>query len=67
MKIVGMEKDYREKIVTCPRCKAELLIEDFDDIFLIMEGKLVASGTHEKLLKDSLEYNQIFNSQKRTE
>lgn len=42
-------------------------IKEFDKIFLVMEGELVASGTHKELLKDSLEYNQIFNSQQRTE
>lgn len=42
-------------------------IKEFDKIFLVMEGDLVASGTHKELLKDSLEYNQIFNSQQRTE
>lgn len=42
-------------------------IEDFDNVFLVMEGELVASGTHEELLKSSLEYQQIYNSQQRTE
>lgn len=42
-------------------------IKEFDNIILVMEGELVATGKHEELLEKSLEYNQIFNSQKRTE
>lgn len=42
-------------------------VKDYDQILLIMEGELIAKGTHEELLKNSFEYLQIFNSQKTTE
>lgn len=42
-------------------------VKEMDNVILVMEGELVAMGTHEQLLEKSLEYNQIFNSQKRTE
>lgn len=42
-------------------------IEEFDNVVLVMEGELVASGTHAELLKNSLEYQQIYKSQQRTE
>ena len=34
-----------------------------DQIILLMEGEVLAQGTHEQLLKNSLEYKQIYNSQ----
>lgn len=42
-------------------------IKDFDDVILIMEGELIARGKHEQLLKSSLEYKQIYDSQQQTE
>lgn len=41
-------------------------IEAYDSIFVLMEGELLAQGTHEKLLQESQEYMQIYNSQKST-
>lgn len=41
-------------------------IKDFDQIILVMEGELLAIGTHEELLKKSPEYQQIYNSQQST-
>jgi ATP-binding cassette subfamily B protein len=41
-------------------------IEHYDQIVLLMEGELIASGTHEALLKSSPEYAQIYDSQKST-
>lgn len=38
----------------------------FDQIVLLMEGELIASGTHENLRKTSPEYVQIYESQKST-
>ncbi|ANH83446.1 ABC transporter ATP-binding protein [Niabella ginsenosidivorans] len=38
-------------------------VKDYDQIVLLMEGELVAKGTHEALLKSSPEYNQILQSQ----
>ncbi len=39
-------------------------IKSYDKILLIMEGSLIAQGTHDQLLKESFEYRQIYNSQK---
>jgi ATP-binding cassette subfamily B protein len=39
-------------------------IEHYDQIILLMESELLAKGTHEELLESSLEYDQIFQSQK---
>lgn len=41
-------------------------IKDYDQIILLMEGEIIASGKHEFLLKNCPEYVQIFNSQKST-
>lgn len=38
-------------------------IKDFDQIILLMEGDLVAQGTHEFLIKSCPEYIQIYQSQ----
>ncbi len=41
-------------------------IEKYDQILLLMEGELLAQGTHKQLLKDSAEYMQIYTTQKST-
>lgn len=41
-------------------------IAHYDHIILLMEGELLAEGTHEELLSTSPEYVQIFNSQQST-
>lgn len=41
-------------------------IKDFDQIILLMEGEIVATGSHDWLLKNSPEYVQIYQSQKST-
>ncbi len=38
-------------------------VEEYDQIVLLMEGEVLARGTHKELLESSLEYVQIFNSQ----
>jgi len=38
-------------------------IKNYDQIILLMEGEVVASGKHEVLLKSCPEYVQIYNSQ----
>ena len=42
-------------------------VEDYDQIVLLMEGMVLASGTHEALLAASPEYVQIYSSQQSTE
>ena len=41
-------------------------IEDYDQIVLLMEGEVLASGTHRQLLETSPEYVQIYDSQRST-
>lgn len=41
-------------------------VESYDQIILLMEGELLASGTHQELMEKSPEYVQIFESQKST-
>lgn len=38
-------------------------IKEYDQIILLMEGEILAIGSHNDLLKSSPEYNQIYNSQ----
>lgn len=41
-------------------------IEHYDQIILLMEGELLAKGTHQELLAASPEYAQIYRSQRST-
>lgn len=41
-------------------------VEDYDQIILLMEGEIIASGKHNELMKTSPEYVQIYNSQQST-
>jgi len=41
-------------------------VEEYDKIILLMEGELIAEGTHAELLSTSPEYAQIYESQKST-
>jgi ATP-binding cassette subfamily B protein len=41
-------------------------VRHFDQIILLMEGEVIASGTHKDLLENSPEYIQIYSSQKTT-
>ena len=40
--------------------------ETFDQVMVLMEGEVVATGTHRSLLATSPEYNQIYQSQQTT-
>lgn len=42
-------------------------VEDYDQIILLMEGKILATGTHAELIHASPEYVQIYKSQQSTE
>jgi ABC-type multidrug transport system fused ATPase/permease subunit len=42
-------------------------VEDYDQIVLLMEGKVLAAGTHQSLMHASPEYVQIYRSQQSTE
>lgn len=41
-------------------------VEAYDQIILLMQGELIASGTHEELMQTSPEYVQLFQSQQST-
>ena len=41
-------------------------VTDYDQCVLLMEGEVIATGTHAQLLKSSPEYIQLFESQKST-
>ena len=41
-------------------------VEDYDQIVLLMEGEVLASGTHNQLMETSPEYVQIYDSQRST-
>ena len=41
-------------------------VEHYDKIILLMEGEILATGTHEQLMQNSPEYVQIYNSQRST-
>ena len=41
-------------------------VKEYDQVIVIMEGELIASGKHEYLMQHSPEYVQIYHSQKST-
>lgn len=41
-------------------------VENYEQIILLMEGEIIAIGTHQELVQTSPEYVQIFNSQQST-
>ncbi|MDP4217619.1 MAG: ABC transporter ATP-binding protein, partial [Bacteroidota bacterium] len=41
-------------------------IREYDQIMLLMEGEMLATGKHEELMGSSPEYVQIYNSQRST-
>jgi len=41
-------------------------VENYDQIVLLMEGEVLASGTHKQLMETSPEYVQIYDSQRST-
>jgi ATP-binding cassette subfamily B protein len=41
-------------------------VEAYDSIIVLMEGELLAQGTHRELMATSSEYVQIYNSQQST-
>jgi ATP-binding cassette subfamily B protein len=41
-------------------------VKDYNQIILLMEGEVLASGTHQQLMETSPEYVQIYDSQRST-
>jgi ATP-binding cassette, subfamily B, bacterial len=62
----NIDKNYPEitKILITQKISS---IKDADQIILLMEGELLATGTHDELMKSSFEYKQIAQSQRTTE
>jgi ATP-binding cassette subfamily B protein len=42
-------------------------VESYDQIVVLMEGEVIATGTHKELMEKSPEYVQIYHSQQSTE
>jgi len=63
--LANVEKNYpRITLVSITQKIAP--IETYDQIILLMEGEILARGTHEELMKSSPEYVQIYESQRST-
>lgn len=58
----NVKKNYPEITLISVTQKIEP-VKDFDNIILLMEGEILAIWKHEKLMKHSPEYVQIYNSQ----
>ncbi len=63
--LANVKKNYPEITLISVTQKIDA-VQDYDQIILLMEGELLASGTHQQLLKSSPEYMQIYNSQRST-
>ncbi len=62
----NVNKNYRDVTLVSITQKIDP-IKDYENIIVIMEGEVVAVGTHKDLIKNSFEYNQILQSQMSTE
>lgn len=65
-KILENVRKYYPDITLLSVTQKIAAVEDYDQIVLLMEGELLAKGTHEDLLKRSPEYVQIYESQRST-
>lgn len=63
--LANIEKNYPDLTLLSVTQKIDS-IKNYDEIILIMEGELLAKGTHQELMDKSPEYVQIYNSQKST-
>ncbi len=64
--LTNIEKNYPDITIVSITQKIQS-VEHFDKIILLMEGEVIAEGTHEELARTSPEYVQIMESQKSTE
>jgi ATP-binding cassette subfamily B protein len=62
----NVNKNYKDVTLVSITQKIDP-IKDYENIIVIMEGEVVAVGTHKDLIKNSFEYNQILESQMSTE
>jgi ATP-binding cassette subfamily B protein len=63
--LANVQKNYPEITLVSVTQKIAA-IEHYDQIILLMEGEIIASGAHKDLMHTSPEYVQIFNSQQST-
>ncbi|CAN5803129.1 hypothetical protein BH10BAC2_BH10BAC2_41200 [soil metagenome] len=66
MKILKNLRDNYPGITLISVTQKIATAENFDQIIVLMEGEIVATGIHTELMKQSPEYIQIFNSQQST-
>jgi ATP-binding cassette subfamily B protein len=63
--LANVRKNYPDVTLIAVTQKIEP-VEDYDNIVLLMEGQVLAQGTHAELMERSLEYRQIYDSQQST-
>ncbi len=63
--LANIEKNYPDLTLVSITQKIAP-IEKYDQIILLMEGEILARGTHEELMHTSPEYVQIYDSQRST-
>lgn len=63
--LCNLENNYPELTLLSITQKVSS-VKDFEQIILLMEGEIIAKGTHKELLESCPEYVQIYNSQKST-
>lgn len=63
--LANLEKNYPNLTIVSVTQKISS-VEKYDNIIVLMEGEIIATGTHQELLSSSPEYNQIYNSQRST-
>jgi len=64
--IANLRREYPRVTLLSVTQKIET-VQEFDNILLLMEGELLAQGTHAELMQTSPEYMQIYQSQRSTE
>ncbi len=64
--LANIEKNYPDITMISVTQKIRS-VTHFDKVILLMEGEVIAEGTHKELSETSLEYVQIMESQKSTE
>lgn len=63
--LANVQKNYPE-ITLLSVTQKIASVEQYEQIIVLEEGEILASGTHTELIKSSPEYVQIFNSQRST-
>ncbi len=63
--LCNLENNYPELTLLSITQKVSS-VKDFEQIILLMEGEIIAKGTHKELMDSCPEYVQIYNSQKST-